>query len=325
MRSSAAHDVIATELQSKIKTLHSSIWERRADWPQVLEWLDQFDEHDDAPSDEQLHALRLLSNFMYFGVNEMRALLRSLFRDTFRPQISKEIRSTLDPSITLQAIGQMVEAELRRTRFVALGNPSESSALLLYYFRQENSLHKDLFLHGSDIFDLSDVGTGGDLKLQDPSITRYVFIDDLCGSGHQGEDYSRRIVTPLKRIGNGVRTYYYPIFGLSDGMTYLHANTDFDVIYPVVELDSSFRAFSNDSRLYVEPALASLKGPTEATCRRHGKTLWPAHPLGWQDAQLYIGFAHNTPDNTLPIFWSDHSTGPRPWRPIFRRYPKVYW
>ena len=324
MRSSAAHDTIADELQSKIKTLHGSIWERRADWPQVLDWLDQFDENDDPASDEQLQALRLLSNFMYFGVNEIRALLRSLFRDTFRPQVAKEVRSGLDPSVALETVGTMVEDELRRTRFVSLGNPSESSALLLYYFRQENSLPKDLFLHGSDIFDLSDVGAGGDVKLQDSAITRYVFIDDLCGSGQQGEAYSKKVVTPLKRINKSVRTYYYPIFGLSDGVDHLRSHTEFDIIYPVVELDPTFRAFAPDSRLYVEPAIADLRAPTEATCNRHGKELWPAHPLGWEDGQLYIGFAYNTPDNSLPIFWSDH-TAPKPWRPIFRRYPKVYW
>lgn len=143
---------------------------------------------------------------MYFGVNEIRALLRSLFRDTFRPQVAKGVRLGLHPSITLGLVGSMVDAELRRTRFVSLGNPSESSALLFYYFRQENALPKNLFLHGSDIFDLSAVGSGGGLNIQDPNITRYVFIDDLCGSGHQGLDYSNRIVKPLKIISPATKT-----------------------------------------------------------------------------------------------------------------------
>lgn len=324
MRSGPRHDPVTDELQSKIKTLHSSIWERRADWPEVLDWLDQFDEHDDPDADEQLQALRLLSSFMYFGVNEIRALLRSLFRDTFRPQVAKEVRSGLQSPTALNIVGSMVDAELRRTRFVSLGNPSESSALLLYYFRQENALPKNLFLHGSDIFDLSAVGSGGGLKVNDSDVTRYVFIDDLCGSGIQGLDYSNRVVKPLKSIGHGVKTYYYPIFGLSDGIDYLRTHSAFDEVYPVVELDPTFRAFATESRIYLEPKIAPLRSPTEATCRRYGRELVPAHPLGWDNGQLYIGFAHNTPDNSLPIFWCDH-TGARPWRPIFRRYPKVSW
>jgi hypothetical protein len=324
VHSGPRHDPVIEELQSKIKTLHSSIWERRADWPEVLDWLAQFEGHNDPDADEQLQVLRLLSSFMYFGVNEIRALLRSLFRDTFRPQVAKEVRLGLHPSITLGTIGSMVDAELRRTRFVSLGNPSESSALLLYFFRQENALPKDLFLHGSDIFDLSMVKSGGGLKVQDANINRYVFIDDLCGSGHQGLEYSNRIVRPLKSINPAAKTYYYPIFGLSDGVELLRNCSAFDEVYPLVELDPTFRAFAPDSRLYVEPKIAALRLPTEATCRRYGQQLLPAHPLGWEDSQLYIGFAHNTPDNSLPIFWCDH-TGPRHWRPIFRRYPKVSW
>lgn len=324
MISSPMHDAIADELQTKIKTLHGSIWERRADWPQVLDWLDQFEGNPDPAADEQLLALRLLSSFMYFGVNEIRALLRSLYRDTFRPQVAKEIRSGLDASVSLASIGLMVEEELRHTRFVSLGNPSESSAVLLYYFRQENALPKNLFIHGSDIFDVSKISAAGRVELRDPTITRYVFIDDLCGSGHQGEEYSRHIVTPMKQIDASIRTYYYPLFGLSDGIEHMQIHTHFDAIYPVVELDRSFRAFATESRLFVEPLMADLRVPTEATCRRYGQALWPDYPLGYQDGQLYIGFAHNTPDNSLPIFWSDH-TAHVPWRPIFRRYPKVYW
>ncbi|WP_039392860.1 phosphoribosyltransferase-like protein [Novosphingobium sp. MBES04] len=324
MYSRSAHDVIVNELQAKIMTLHKSIWERRAAWPQVIKWLEQFDEDADPAADEQLHALRLLSNFMYFGVNEIRALLRSLYRDTFRPQVAKEVRTRLGASVDFTAIARQVHSDLDRTRFVSLGNPSESSALLLYYFRQENSLPKDLFIHASDIFDLSSVGMSGSVSLRDPTISRYVFIDDLCGSGHQAEEYAKNIVAPLKRIDAAIRTYYYPLFGLSTGIEYLRGCTEFDLVAPVMELDDSFRAFAPESRLFVDETLALLRPAIEATCRRYGDQLLPGHPLGYDDGQLFIGFAHNTPDNSLPIFWSDN-TAPLPWLPIFRRYPKVFW
>lgn len=324
MYSGSVHDAIVDELQAKIMTLHKSIWERRAAWPQVLEWLDQFGEDADPAADEQLHALRLLSNFMYFGVNEIRALLRSLYRDTFRPQVAKEVRAQLGAAADLAAIAAELHSDLNRTRFVSLGNPSESSALLLYYFRQENSLPKDLFIHASDIFDLSSVGTSGTVSLRSPSISRYVFIDDLCGSGHQAQEYATNVVAPLKRIDPTIRTYYFPLFGLSAGIEHLRGCTEFDLVAPVMELDESFRAFAPESRLFVDEALALVRPATEATCRRYGDKLWPGHPLGYEDGQLFIGFAHNTPDNSLPIFWSDHSA-PFPWRPIFKRYPKVSW
>ena len=52
-----------------------------------------------------------------------------------------------------------------------------------------------------------------------------------------------------------------------------------------------------------------------------GNDLEPNSPLGYKNGQLLLGFAHNIPNNTLPIFWSDgrqHS----PWTPLFPRYRK---
>ena len=60
-------------------------------------------------------------------------------------------------------------------------------------------------------------------------------------------------------------------------------------------------------------------------CWKYGKTmLGEKHALGFEDSQLLLGFHHNIPDNTLPIMWFD---GPDrvPWKPIFRRYPKLEW
>ena len=42
--------------------------------------------------------------------------------------------------------------------------------------------------------------------------------------------------------------------------------------------------------------------------------------LGFKDCQLLLGFNHNTPDNTLPIFWYDEKN--YNWYPIFKRYKK---
>jgi hypothetical protein len=51
-------------------------------------------------------------------------------------------------------------------------------------------------------------------------------------------------------------------------------------------------------------------------------SLLSGHPLGYKDGQLLLGFAHNTPDNTPPIFWSEGHR--EPWSPVFIRYDKQY-
>jgi hypothetical protein len=310
---------LADELQEKIKVLHDSIWERRADWPQVSRWLNQFREADsETGTDGRLQVLYLLSNFMYFGTNEIRALLKSLYRDVFRASVISRIRKQ-HPEYGVREVTDSFNEELLRTRFVSLGNPSESSAFLLYYFRQENDLPRECFIGGAEIFSLSDPDQ---LSVRDPDICHYVFIDDMCGSGSQGEDYSLNTVVPLKAIKEDVAVYYYALFGTAKGIERLRHLARFDEVHPVVELDESFRCFSDTSRFY-----RNVKSPLErdaalALAARFGAKLKPAHPLGYLDGQLLLGFAYNTPDNTLPIVWSS-GTEDFPWTPVFKRYAKL--
>lgn len=307
----------ADALQEKIKVLHNSIWERRADWPHVSNWLDQFKD-EETTEDDRLHALYLLSNFMYFGTNEIRALLKSLYRDVFRASIIAEIRRS-HPALRMQEVKAEFEKELLRTRFVSLGNPSESSAFLLYYFRQENMLPRECFISAMEIFSVS---ISGQLVVRDPNIQRYVFIDDMCGSGKQGDEYSKNIGVPLKALELNVRVYYYALFGTAGGIDRLRQLNRFDMVHPVVELDDSFRCFSNGSRIYRDVAAPLGRDAGMSLSKRFGTRLQPAHPIGYMNGQLLLGFAYNTPDNTLPIIWSS-GTKDFPWTPVFRRYAKL--
>lgn len=306
---------LADSLQEKIKVLHDSIWERRADWPRVSAWLDQFDDVQTTPSD-RLQALYLLSNFMYFGTSEIRALLKSLFRDIFRASVISEIRKK-NPALRMHEVEVAFEHELKHTRFVSLGNPSESSAFLLYYFRQENRIGRECFISGAEIFTIDQV-----LQIRDPAVTRYVFIDDMCGSGSQGEEYSKNVVLPLRGLKKDARFYYYALFGTATGIQRLRDLSRFDSVHPVVELDESFRCFSDVSRIYRNAPSPLTRDAGMALAYRFGARLQANHPLGFLDGQLLLGFAYNTPDNTLPIIWSDGDEA-HPWAPVFKRYSKL--
>jgi hypothetical protein len=322
MHDSILHRAIVDELQAKIKTLHDTTWNRHGDWPQVLTWLTQFRSDADVAKDEQIQALYLLSNFLYFGDSEIRALLRSLFRDVFRPVLAQTVRSNHGGTRGQGLLAPLIEEEIAQTRFVALGNPSESSAMLLYYFRQENGLSKDLFVDRADLFNGFDAVSNEPLGLKLPNVRHYVFIDDLCGSGRQGVEYSTDMARPLRALSKKAQTYYYALFGLRDGINHIRKHGHFDSVYPVVEIDESFRAFADASRFYegCGPHFQKVNG--KAACERHGGALWTDHPLGYEDGQLLLGFHHNTPDNTLPIFWADENMGTS-WTPIFKRFPKV--
>jgi hypothetical protein len=71
------------ELIKKIKVLNDTVWERRATRPRVDAWLNNFLPSSNPPH-ERIHALYLLSHFLYFGDREMREILKALFRDKYK-------------------------------------------------------------------------------------------------------------------------------------------------------------------------------------------------------------------------------------------------
>lgn len=173
------------DLKTKLKNLSESVWENRARWTEIQDWLNNFQDDLGEDPSERMHALYLLSNFMYFGSREMRELLKSLFRDLYQYPILAEIRHRFADTTDTPTIKDAFQEELRRTRFLGVGNPSESGTHLLYYFRQENNLPKTLFINEYEVFDR--YGGSGPVSLRSRAITRYVFIDDVCGSGKQAK------------------------------------------------------------------------------------------------------------------------------------------
>ena len=328
------------ELLAKIKGLSETIWDHRASETQVNNWLKNFSDPANGTEDERkLHALYLLSQFIYFGRRQMREMMRVLYRDLYRRPIIEAIRKDNADTIDRQLIKRKFQATLERTLFLGVGNPSESGCHLLYYFRQENGLPKKSFIHTHQIFRRQRLIKplvvrailallfgqrgyyAGTVSLGYPEVHRYVFIDDFCGSGHQGVAYSRDVVEDIKSLDPSAHISYFVLFGTQEGISMVRRTTVFDVVECVFELDSTFCCFSPSSRYFPYPNVTAEFA--KEMCSIYGNRLFPKWPLGYENCQLLLGFQHNTPDNTLPIFWSD-GTVSNQWRSIFRRYPKLY-
>jgi hypothetical protein len=191
-------DDVPDALTRKIKTLNETIWENRVPEPLIREWLDNFDGRAGDRDKERLHALFILSNVIYFGSRQMRELLKALYRDLYRYRIVEFIRRNNGDTVDEAFIGRAFVDELQKTRFLGVGNPSESGCHLLYYFRQENGLPSTQFIHTHQIFRRDT--TTGVLTLRFPDVKRYVFIDDFSGSGNQGVEYSRDVVASIKAL-----------------------------------------------------------------------------------------------------------------------------
>lgn len=309
------------KLFNKIQVLNETIWENRVRKPEVDSWLANFATSGTSGTDERAHALHLLANFMYFGSHAMRELMKALFRDLYKYPIVADIRKSHDNTTDSNLIATLFQDELCHTRFVGVGNPSESGCHLLYYFRQENGLPKSAFIHTHEIFER--YGRSGTVTVRDPQIRRYIFIDDLCGSGETGVRYSQDILMDLKDSCPNASTAYYVLFGTTVGLRYVKNEARFDTVQAIFELDESFKSLEPMSRYFVDCVKGIDRAFARDMCLRHGSRLEPSHPLGFDDGQMLLGFHHNIPDNTLPIIWHTGSPG-APWKAIFRRYPKLY-
>jgi hypothetical protein len=312
-------------LRQRITVLSERVWEGRNRWPDVEAWLGNFDGRSGLdPGVERLHALFLLSQFLFIGSIQTRVLLQAVYRDLFLIPLIQEVRAALGGTRDLHAVRANVNAALQKTRFLGVGNPSESGVHLLYYFRQENGLPKNLFLDSLAMFTRTQRPDGTvQHALANPDVDRYVFVDDVCGSGETALEYSRNILTDLVGLKPDAKLSYLAMFASRDGMELVRAQTCFgDNSGAVFELDESYKCLSEGPRILRAAPEHIEKDALQRVAMAYGRLLCPEHPGGFNDNQLLLGFHHNTPDNTLPIMWQEGSQA-LPWIPAFKRYPKI--
>lgn len=313
----------ASQLLETIKTLNTSVWNGRVPGQRVTEWLNRFS----GGPDEHLHALFMLSQMIYFGDAEIREALRSIFRDLVRYPLVADLRRANSDTTDSATLENLFIHELSLTRFLGMGNPSESGTHLLYFFRQENGLGADLFIHTHQIFSrvspsaTTATAPSSPQRLRRPEIRRYIFLDDLCASGSQAVEYSREQVAIAKSLDPTLQFYYFPIVASRVGIERVRAETAFNRVEALFEIDESYKCFTSASRHFAAPPPGVTQDAARLIAESYGKLLEPTQPLGFGDGQLLLSFHHNTPDNTLPIMWSDTNG----WLPPFRRYPKLYW
>lgn len=325
---SSAIDTV--EIEGKLQALSQHAWDMEVEWPRIQEWLSNFDGHCLSREEERAYALYFLTKYMYFSKRLVREMLKSLYRDHFASPLKQRIRRNFKGTFDFYLINSLFHQELRSTRFIGVGNPSESGAHLLYYFRQVNDLPKDIFCDFHEAFYPSGYATGasGGREVaylpRRPGIRRYVFFDDLVGSGTQVTSYMTRDLKSIRKNVPGIDIKFVSLFCTSSGLKTLNGPDLFDGnATALFELDDSYKAF------YDNPRYFNGENPVwfdhlrlNSMSHAYGRRLVPDHPLGYKDGQLLLAFPHNTPDNAPPIFWFDHAS--QPWTPVFPRFNKSY-
>lgn len=310
-------------IRRRIRLLSDVLWEGNGSNPDVNLWLENFTgKTDDCTTKvERLHAAHLLSHFTYFGLREVRELLKALYRDLFRYEVIQEIRDQAEGSADPALLQAAFNDALTQTRFLGVGNPAESGTHLLYYFRQENRLRKELFPNPYEL--LSVPHEDGRFRIADPEVRRLVFIDDVVGTGRQAAEHNVAFIDQVRQAAllseQPIEIWYLTLFANPSGMDSVR-QLGFDRVAAVHELNASQLAFSEESHVYAAPPPGISRETGKAVAERYGADLAPGNAMGYGDGQLMLGLHHNVPDHTLPIFWVQEAYGP--WNPMFRRYPK---
>lgn len=305
-------------LENKVIAFCSDIWKDIRDNDYRL-WLDNFK----GGEKERIHALFLLSKFTYFGNLEIRAMLKAVYRDLYKYPIVEQIRKSNNNTTDESYIKEQFKTCHKGTRFLGVGNPSESGVHLLYYFRQENNLPKTLFIHAHELF-VSNYSNEEKKMVQmwaDKSINHVVFLDDFCGNGSQAVLYIKNVVEQIHNLNPECLIDYFVLVGNKSGLKNVQEGAGVKNPQAVFELDDSFKCFSDNSRYFANIIEGINKDFCKDMCVNYGKDRCrdAKSPFGFHDDELLLSFFHNTPNNTLPIFWTDEN-----WYPIFNRAIKIY-
>jgi hypothetical protein len=137
-------------------------------------------------------------------------------------------------------------------------------------------------------------------------LSHIYLVDDFCGTGHQFTKFMGAInVAEILRVNPGVRFVYLVTAIHDDGLKKICT------AYPQVEVFWGERLTSSNSVLlpaafdrYRVPGFADLiRRQYQSAVQHTGLPATGQMADGFGSLGLAYGFAHATPNNTLPIFW----------------------
>lgn len=289
-----------TDLEELIMDTAHMAWNIQLRKTNIDNWLEHFDGTflKDVEIERRI-ALLLLSNFVYYNIDEVRYLCKKTFKNFMHYMLEEEL-SKIEGNLNDLSVKIIEE-----TIFVPIGNPSESGSNLLYYYRQENMLPKNKFYFDSEAdFD---------------NARNIVFVDDVSLSGTQFEKYYKA----NKDKFEGKRVFFTPLILTDTSKEYIEdeliGKLGLEVnLLPGSLLDEREKVFSKKSYIFREHN--ELMDVTKKFVECYSEKFRFKHPLGYNDSQLALGFFYNIPNNTLPIFWGNTAN----YKGVFKRSSKVY-
>jgi hypothetical protein len=217
---------------------------------------------------------RLLTHFRLYTFDHMVSLLQLAYR---KLQIT-------------------YEHDLEGALFVPGGYVASSAAAVSYVFRRANRLPEELFVGLPDV-----------AKAVEPG-QYVVFLDDFAGSGHSAVRLWEDVAVRLERE-HSCKPIFVCAVCYEQALEYISAKTSFRTLCPEV-ISRTEQPFVDSSAIFPTP---DERERARQIVERYSAPLSPTASLGYAGVQALVSFFFNTPDDTLPIFWSTEGG----WRPLF--------
>ena len=275
-----------------LTTTCATAWDLPLSRADLDEWLSNFSGDVYSRDYERQLALWFLVNFVYYNHEEVMHLSKVLFRRFMHYRL--EPQSLMSGADVQRASAELLEQVL----FYQLGRSGESGGFVLYLFRQANNLPVKSFVTSLDRI---------------PStVDTIVFLDDVCLSGNQAKKYLLKDTPDF----NGLHRVVLTLMATPEAtQLLLEDNT------PVITaqlLDERSKCLFPKANMFT--GYEHHQSAATQFALHYGTRAYSEKPLGYNNDGYAFGFFYNTPDNTLPIFWSERNG----WKPLMKRYDKKY-
>lgn len=266
------------------KTIEVS-WKIDLQLNDIYKWLANFNGSFFDKQDEQQIALWMLCNFTYFNDSEVDHLCRVIHRQLMHRYLLSREGCQEDTEKALSEFEKNV-------KYIPLGNAGSSGSMLLYTYRHVNQLGK--------LNCLSNVS----LLQAEQSVA---LLDD----GYYSCKTATRFLEENKELLQGHGIYCLSLIATEKAIQFMK-DKDIELITGMV-LDERSKVFASNSLMFKKYHM--IRDFAYEIMKGYGERIAPSMPLGFDDGQYAIAFRHNTPNNSLPIFWSDRND----WFPIMKR------
>lgn len=201
-----------------------------------------------------------------------------------------------------------------RKHIVPLGKPGKSGAAVSYWIHglmKRKELRKMRF--HSSIEEFISYRNSVAWETQNDVV---VYVDDFIGSGGSVVDalsLEENIVRPevLSDASSG-RLYVIAAVVMDNG----YSKISQDISGAIILGDLHCKGFDPHRKVF--GSYFKTKAVREM-CYKYGEQLYKGCPLGYENTQSLVLMQHSSPNNTVPVLWSDNQYQGRNWIPLVPR------